>query len=183
MSYINWYHGFDKSIEVKMAKQSVSNTALGAAICRLIEQYEPEETLLFSDPIVKDLVGAPIRLLMRSARMRNFTVRQTDAAATGIYGAQICRTRFIDDVIQPALLEGIGQVVILGAGFDTRPYRLPGMERVIVFEVDLPAVQNNKKNRLKKHYGHLPKNVIFIPIDFDTQSLETILTSSAFDPS
>jgi methyltransferase (TIGR00027 family) len=153
------------------------------AICRLIEQYQPDETRLFDDPVVKDLVGAPLRVMMQFASMRNFTIKRTDAIGNGIYGAQICRTRFIDDVVQTALSEGIGQLVILGAGFDTRPYRLPGMERVRVFEVDLPAVQNDKKKKIQEHFGRLPENVTFIPIDFDTQALEAVFAGTAFDPS
>jgi methyltransferase (TIGR00027 family) len=168
---------------INMAKRSVGNTALGAAVCRLIEQYQPTETRLFSDPVVKDLVGTPIRVMMLFAFMRNFTISQTEAVGKGIYGAQICRTRFIDDVVQTALSEGIGQLVILGAGFDTRPYRLPGIERAKVFEVDLPAVQDDKKKGIQKHFGHLPENVTFIPIDFDTQTLEAALAGTAFDPS
>jgi methyltransferase (TIGR00027 family) len=166
-----------------MAKQSVGRTALGAAVCRLIEQYEPAETRLFNDPVVKDLVGAPIRVMIRSAAMRNFTVKQTDAVAEGIYGAQVCRTRYIDDAVQAALSEGIDQLVILGAGLDTRAYRLPEIDRVKVFEVDLPSVQNDKKKKLQKALGRLPENVTFIPIDFDTQSLEDVFAGTSFDPS
>jgi methyltransferase (TIGR00027 family) len=166
-----------------MAKQNVSRTALGTAMCRLIEQYQPEETRLFNDPVAKGMVGAPFRLLMQLASMRNFTIKQTDAVAQGIFGAQICRTRYIDDAVQTALAQGIGQLVILGAGLDTRPYRLPGMEGVKVFEVDLPAVQNNKKKKVQKYLGRLPENVTFIPIDFDTQTLESVFTGTAFDQS
>jgi methyltransferase (TIGR00027 family) len=165
-----------------MAKQRVGNTALGAAICRLIEQYQPKETRLFNDPLVKDLVGAPIRVLMQFASMRNLTMQQMDAITPGIYGVQIARTRFIDDAVQDALSRGIGQVVILGAGLDTRPYRLAGMERARVFEVDLPSVQEEKKKKLQKRFGHLPEHVTFLPIDFDTQSLEAVFTRTAFDP-
>lgn len=164
-----------------MAKQTVGRTALGAATCRLIEQYQPAETRLFNDPLVKELVGSPIREMMQFASMRNFTIQQTDAVAKGIFGAQICRTRYIDDVVQAALSQGIGQVVILGAGLDTRPYRLPGIDGVKVFEVDLPAVQNDKKKKIKKHFGRLPENVTFIPIDFDTQSLEAVFGGTTFD--
>ena len=82
-----------------MAKQTVSRTALGTAICRLIEQYQPEKTRLFNDPVVRQLVGAPIRVMMQFASMRNFTIKQTDAVAEGIYGTQICRTRYIDDAV------------------------------------------------------------------------------------
>jgi methyltransferase (TIGR00027 family) len=133
-----------------LAKQTVSRTALGAAICRLIEQYQPEKTRLFYDPVAKELVGGSVRILMKFASMRNFTMKQTDAVAKGIYGVQICRTRYIDDVVQAAISQGIKQLVILGAGYDTRPYRLPEMESVKVFEVDLPAVQDDKKKKLQK---------------------------------
>ncbi len=166
-----------------MAKQTVGRTALGAAVCRLIEQYQPEETRLFNDPVVKGLVGAPIRMMMQIAGMRSFTIRQTDGIAEGIFGAQICRTRYIDDVVLAALSRGIGQVVILGAGLDTRPYRLPGMQRVKVFEVDLPSVQDGKKKKIQKFLGQLPDHVTFIPIDFDNQSLEDVFSRTAYDPS
>jgi methyltransferase (TIGR00027 family) len=79
------------------------------------------------------------------------------------------------------LSQGIGQMVILGAGLDTRPYRLPGMERVKVYEVDLPAVQNNKMKKIQKYLGMLPEHVTFIPIDFDTQNLESIFAGTTFD--
>jgi methyltransferase (TIGR00027 family) len=166
-----------------MAKQKVSNTAIGAAICRLIEQYQPQETRLFDDPLVKNLVGTPVRMMMQFAGMRNFTLQRMDAITHGIYGAQICRTRLIDEAVQAGISAGIAQLVILGAGLDTRPYRLPGMERIKVFEVDLALVQDEKKARLQKLLGRLPENVVFIPIDFDTQALDEALSGSTFDPS
>lgn len=165
-----------------MAKQTVRRTALGVAICRMIEQYQPEKTRLFYDPVAKELVGAPIRFVMQSALMRGLTLKQTDAAPKGLYGALMCRTRYIDDVVQAAISQGIKQLVILGAGYDTRPYRLPGMESIRVFEVDLPLVQDDKKKKLKKYLGRLPDHVSFIPIDFDTQTLEASFSGTAFSP-
>lgn len=164
-----------------MAKQTVSRTALGAAICRMIEQYQPEKTRLFDDPVAKELVGGPIRFLMQFAGMRNITVQRTDAVAKGIYGVQVCRTRFIDDVVQTAISQGIEQLVILGAGYDTRPYRLPQIKNVKVFEVDLPAVQEDKKKKLQKYLGRLPDHVTFVPIDFDMQTLEAVFSVTAFN--
>jgi methyltransferase (TIGR00027 family) len=166
-----------------MAKKSVGNTSLGAAVCRLIEQYQPVETRLITDPVVKHMVGGPISVMMKISSMRSYTVKQTDAVAAGIYGTQVCRARFNDDAALAALSQGIKQLVILGAGLDTRAYRLPGIERVKVFEVDLPAVQNDKKNKVQKYLGRLPENVTYIPIDFDTQSLEAVFTGTSFDPS
>jgi methyltransferase (TIGR00027 family) len=166
-----------------MAEQKLSNTSLGAATMRLIEQYQPKQIRLFNDPVVKDLIGTPIRFLMQFGGMRRLTLQQSDAITKGIYGAQICRTRYIDDAVQAALARGIGQVVILGAGLDTRPYRLGGIERIKVYEVDLPAVQADKKRKLEKRFGGLPGHVSFIPIDFDTQNLETVLAGTPFDRS
>lgn len=166
-----------------MAKQTVSRTALGAAICRMIEQYQPEKTRLFNDPIAKEMVGGLIKFLMQFATMRNLTVKQTNAVAQGIYGVQVCRTRCIDDAVQAALSKGIKQLVILGAGYDTRPYRLPAMESVKVFEADLPAVQDDKKKKLQKYFGRLPDHVTFIPIDFDTQTLEAVFSGTTFNSS
>jgi methyltransferase (TIGR00027 family) len=166
-----------------MANQNVGRTALGAAVCRLIEQYEPAKTRLFNDPVAKELVGAPVRVMMQLAAMRNYTVKQTDAVAQGIYGVQVCRTRYIDDAVQAGLARGIDQLVILGAGLDTRHYRLPGLENVRIYELDLPAVQDDKKKKLAKLFGHLNENVTFIPIDFDSQNLETIFSGTTFDSS
>ncbi|QBD75601.1 SAM-dependent methyltransferase [Ktedonosporobacter rubrisoli] len=165
-----------------MANQRVSNTALGAATCRLIEQYQPENMRLFYDPLVKELIGGPIRTLMHFASMRRLAIQQMDALTPGIYGVQIARTRFIDEAVEHALAQGIGQVVILGSGLDTRPYRLSEMARTRVFEVDLPSVQEDKKKKLQQLYGRLPQQVTFLPIDFDTQSLEAVFSATAFNP-
>jgi methyltransferase (TIGR00027 family) len=99
-----------------------------------LSSTSPKKNRLFDDPVAKELVGAPIRFLMQFAGMRRLTVQQTDAVAKGIYGVQVCRTRFIDDVVQAAISQGIEQLVILGAGYDTRPYRLPQTKTVKVFE-------------------------------------------------
>jgi methyltransferase (TIGR00027 family) len=120
-------------------------------------------------------------VLMQFAGMRHFTIKQTDAIMPGIYGIQICRTRFIDEAVEKALSQGIGQAVILGAGLDTRPYRLAGMKRVKVFEVDLRFVQEDKKKKLHEHFGRLPAHVTFVPIDFDKESLDAVFTGTPFD--
>jgi len=165
-----------------MATRTVSRTALGAAICRMIEQYQPEKTRLFNDPIAKELVGGTVKSLMQFTRMRNLTIQQTDAVAKGIYGVQVCRTRYIDDTVQAAISKGTTQLVILGAGYDTRAYRLPTIENANVFETDLPVVQNDKKKKLQKLLGRLPDHVSFVPIDFDTQTLEAVFSGSDFNP-
>ena len=72
------------------------------------------------------------------------------------------------------------QVVILGAGLDSRAYRISGIEGPRVFEVDHPATQAWKQKRLKKVLGRLPPNVTFVPIDFDRQELGNGLAEAGF---
>ena len=165
-----------------MAKPSVNRTALGAAACRLMEQYEPEETRLFTDPLIKSMFSKSYVFFFQFASMRRATVKLMDNMAEGIYGSQVCRTVYINDVVQAALAQNIDQVVILGAGLDTRGFSLPGVTQARVFEVDLPAGQKVKKSRVQKHFGRLPENVTFVPVDFDLQSLDKAFAGSGYDP-
>ena len=101
-----------------MAKPTVSRTAFGEVSCRLIEQYQP--TQLFNDPLVGELVGTPLRVMLKIGVMRNFTIRLTDSYTPGIYRAQICRTRYIDEAVEAGLQQGVQQLVILGACYRNR---------------------------------------------------------------
>jgi methyltransferase (TIGR00027 family) len=161
-----------------MSHRGVGKTALGAAVCRLIEQAEPAGTRLFVDPVVGDLLGAPVRWMLKLSGMRHLVMGMME----GVYGLQVCRTRYIDDAVVEALSDGMEQLVLLGAGYDTRPYRLPGLERVRIFEVDLPHVQADKMRELRRH-RRSTERVTFIPIDFDKQPLQAALAGTAFDSS
>jgi methyltransferase (TIGR00027 family) len=98
----------------------------------------------------------------------------------GSLGGILCRACYIDDVLTRSLAEGLDQVVILGAGFDTRPYRIPGMDQVQVFEVDLPGSVNLKQARLEKVLGAVPGHVTFVGMDFDQQNLADMLGAAGF---
>ena len=98
----------------------------------------------------------------------------------GSLGGILCRTRYIDDVLQRSLAGGLDQVVILGAGFDTRAYRISGMDRVRVFEVDLPGACEAKQSRLESVLGSVPQHVALVGMDFDRQDLGKMLSASGF---
>jgi methyltransferase (TIGR00027 family) len=90
------------------------------------------------------------------------------------------RTRYIDDALTAALRSGVEQVVIFGAGFDSRAYRIPGIDRTRVFEVDHPVTQAEKRKALTRRFGSLPPHVQFVPIDFSTHTLDGAMPASAF---
>jgi methyltransferase (TIGR00027 family) len=90
------------------------------------------------------------------------------------------RTRYIDDLLSAALRHGVDQVVILGAGFDCRAYRIQGIERTRVFEVDQPMTQGKKQAVLRRRLGALPPHVTMIAIDFNTHTLDTVLPGAGY---
>ena len=94
----------------------------------------------------------------------------------------LSRSRYTEDQLVAALDQGVQQYVILGAGFDTFAFRRPELlERLQVFEVDHPATQAMKHQRLAVLGGAYPAQVHFVPIDFMTQRLSDVLRQSAYD--
>jgi methyltransferase (TIGR00027 family) len=93
------------------------------------------------------------------------------------------RTRFIDDCLRRAVEAGATQVVILGAGFDTRAYRLIDLLKdTTIFEVDRPQTQEMKKRRVAEALGGAPPNVVYVPIDFQHERLADVLARHGHDP-
>ncbi|HEY3411029.1 MAG TPA: class I SAM-dependent methyltransferase [Propionicimonas sp.] len=153
-----------------------SRTAWGAALCRLIEQGQPPVSRLFNDPVVGRLLD-PRTVAMADGPMRELYLSEL---GSGTYGAQIMRTRYIDDVVNGLVEGGTTQVVILGAGFDTRAFRLPVLAGATVLELDLPATQQYKVEHLRD-VPKLAARVKFIPTDFTTDPLCDVLGAAGLD--
>jgi methyltransferase (TIGR00027 family) len=156
-------------------------TAFATATMRAFEHYQSEDRRLFDDPVVVALLNKPSRFVLRSAIFRKILLMMYSGVAPGVYGLQICRTRYIDETLKAALSDGIGQVVILGAGLDTRAYRIPGIDRLLVIEADLPNIQKIKKQRIQQWLGHLPDHVRYVPADFNVQPLADALSAGGLD--
>jgi methyltransferase (TIGR00027 family) len=88
--------------------------------------------------------------------------------------------QFIDDAIAASLGEQTEQLVILGAGFDSRAYRLPGLSDITVFEVDHPDTQTAKRRALVRVLPVLPEHVRFVAIDFNQRELETVMPAAGY---
>lgn len=100
----------------------------------------------------------------------------------GAMTSGVARTRLIDDALGDALRDGVAQVVILGAGFDCRAYRIPGIDAQRVFEVDHPATLAVKQARLARRLGALPSHVTYVAVDFNRQEPCSALRLAGFDP-
>jgi len=102
-------------------------------------------------------------------------------APKGIYEYTIARTKYIDAIFRQSLSEGFDQVLIFGAGFDTRALRFESHAAVTkIFELDVPITQKAKLDRYGQQGMKIPANTKFIPIDFDKEPLSQKLASAGF---
>jgi methyltransferase (TIGR00027 family) len=160
-----------------------TTAALAAATIRATECCLPEEERLFDDSLALRCLpplwrGMVALLCLPGLGPALFALRER--FTPGVIGNIVCRTRYIDGALRSALGGNLEQLVILGAGFDTRPYRIPGVERTDVFEVDHPAAQAWKKARLRHVLGGLPPHVTFVSIDFDWEPLDQAMVTAGF---
>jgi methyltransferase (TIGR00027 family) len=161
-----------------------SRTAAAVTLWRAIESSRPPSVRLFEDPLAPLFLGRRFRWALRLSRLPvvggAVPWSLVDGHWAGPRGTVAVRTRYIDDRLGDALCRGTEQVVILGAGFDSRAYRLPGIARARVFEVDHPATQAEKRRRLARRFGPLPPHVTLVPIDFTTDTLDAALPRSGY---
>lgn len=151
--------------------------ALNLAFVRAVESYRPEPDRLFDDRFSRGLLPGLWKVFLFPG-LRHAMVALTEQISPGVAGNLYCRTVYIDDALRNALGAGIAQVVILGAGFDSRAYRITNIEQVHVFELDLPTTQHLKQRLIEKVVGGIPSHVSFVPIDFDRQDIEAVMTAA-----
>ena len=161
-----------------MRKSQSSMTAVGIAIVRAIESEKPEAERICYDPYARQVVNGGLFHFVRFFDRLGYSERK----GPGVMGFLTVRERHIDEYLKTCLANGVQQVVILGAGYDARAYRFAEFKRgVKVFEVDHPATQQAKRKKLEKIFGGMPQHVIYVPIDFNTQTLEQRLPECGYD--
>ncbi len=162
----------------------VSSTAYGAAFLRAVENLLPEGKRLFEDPYSEKLLP-PIynffAMIMRPPKIWNFLMNMREKSTLGVVGGILCRTLYIDDLLINAIKEGIGTVVNLGAGADSRAFRIPGIESIPYFELDFPEALKAKRAYVDKKIGELPPNISLVPVDFNKQDLGEELKKAGYN--
>ena len=148
-----------------------SRTALGAAAYRAVHQTL-EGGVIFRDPlrlqILDDETRAGLDGMANDLSLR--PMRLMIAA----------RSRFSEETLAACVARGVRQVVVLGAGLDTFSLRNPHAGRLRVFEVDYPATQDWKRERLEQAGLAVPDTLTFAPVDFERQSLADGLAAAGF---
>ena len=163
----------------------VSRTSIMVACHRAVTARDPNPETRNPDYLAEKLLDAELMALVPACAdlkrpFEELLAEYTQQRARGVF-AVVARTKHIDQSLQANLADGVWQVVILGAGLDSRAYRMgPDYKGVRFFEVDSPATQEDKKQRIVRLLGSLPGNVVYVPVDFETQTLEARLSEAGF---
>jgi methyltransferase (TIGR00027 family) len=147
-----------------------------------LEQHFPESKRIITDELAYPILPLSARIQIW-IKLRLMSVEKmvdwTEKRMPGMWSGFMCRKRYIDEKVTKSV-EDVDSVVNLGAGFDTRAYRLPTLSEIPVWEVDLPGNIETKRSRLMKVLDGIPDNVTLVPVDFDRQDLGRVLASAGF---
>jgi methyltransferase (TIGR00027 family) len=164
-----------------------SRTSILTAAARALGSREPDPSVRNPDWAADRLIGpAELALIaehaLGTALDRSFEEAMNDPDIFGFVWLMLVRTRFIDERLDLALRNGATQLVILGAGFDSRAHRYRDLLRgANVIEIDYITTQQYKQQRVAATLNDAPATVTYAPIDFATESLAEVLERSGFD--
>jgi methyltransferase (TIGR00027 family) len=165
-----------------------SRTSILTAAARAFGSREPDPSVRNPDWVADRLIGpAELALIaghpISKALDQDFQEAIYDPDVFGFVWLMLVRTRFIDQLMARAVRSGATQLVILGAGFDTRAHRFGELlTDSAVIEIDYGATQEYKKRRVEAALGGPPANVVYAPIDFARESLGEVLRRAGFQP-
>jgi methyltransferase (TIGR00027 family) len=156
-----------------------SRTAAQVALSRAIEARRPEAERICFDPMAEQFLDARYRPFLVGP-LRGAAVAVIERLFAGHHHYVLVRTRYIDDFLTGSV-EGAQQLVILGAGFDSRAYRLVHRLRGITcYEVDHPATSQKKRALIERTAGACHAGVVHVPVDFGRDQLDEALERSGY---
>jgi methyltransferase (TIGR00027 family) len=160
-----------------MEENQPSRTAQGAAMLRAAHQLL-DKPPVFADPLALRIIGGEAEMELRNHR----DTQQADRPRTGLRAFIATRSRFSEDTLAEAVERGVRQYVLLGAGLDTFAYRAArAFCGLSVFEVDHPATQGWKRQRLAETGIAVPDVLTYAPVNFETETLAHGLARAGFD--
>lgn len=159
-----------------------SSTAEGVAALRAAGAREVDPVLRNPDHLAGQLIGWRYRARLSVPVLRRLALRLIDRQLPGIYLFVTARTKHFDAILDRELARGVGQVVVLGAGADSRAYRFArALSGATVYEVDHPATSAWKQRQVTRMLGAVPGHVRYVPVEFGTEPLDRALRSAGAD--
>lgn len=161
-------------------RQSPSRTAEVVCLFRASERARPASDRIVDDPHAPLFLSAPFRALLRGTEIAG---DWTWNLSIGLRGFVLARHRFIDDAIRAAADgPGFDRLLLLGAGYDSRPWRMADvLDRTPIYAVDHPATQARKAAIADRELPPVPA-LTRVPVDFEREDLATRLVAEGFEP-
>ena len=180
-----------------MQPDHCSKTAMGTAFMRAYHAAH-DHPKIFDDFWAHRLITASEYQIIEERQLKMFRSADLERAsrypdrASALAGWMqsgasqpivLARARYAEGHLEQAVRQqGVKQYVILGAGMDTFAYRRPDLlAHLQVFEVDHPATQSFKRQRLRQIAGEPPVRLHFVPVDLEQEDLAAALRRSPFD--
>ncbi len=152
---------------------------MATATLRALAAHDEREEIRGSDYLAEIFLTEDRKAPLKDLGVRQWVMK--NRIAPGAYEFMIARTAFFDHVVRDALLQNILQIVLLGAGYDSRPYRFKGLIKdTKIFELDAPPTQLRKKEKLDQAGIPLPAHLVFVSIDFNRENLRDVLPAAGF---
>lgn len=154
------------------------------AMIRACESCKPEDERICYDPYaIRFLDPAAQKYVSQNPESAWAVLEQIDGLMPGLAGSIVARVRYFDDVARASAGMGFRQIVILGAGYDTRAYRIDELKTIRVFEVDRPETISAKSGIIREIFGSLPYHVTYVNVNFEAEGPGRQLAACGYDPS
>ena len=173
-----------KTQNLSRIDKKASETALFAAIHRFIANKEEKSSFRGPDSLSKIFIPPVPRFFLSVKYFRNKIRLKLRKKVPGTYEYMTARTKHFDELFKSALEENVPQLIILGAGYDTRALRYRDkIKDTRIFEVDTPIIQRQKKMILEKSNIDIPEQVTFVPINFNRENIQDLLPEAGYETS
>ena len=156
-----------------------SQTAMGAAIARAVAVIDERKEIRGHDYLAEIFLPENLKASLENPGMMKEMMTNR---MPGMYEYITARTVYFDHIFEQALRENFSQIVFLGAGYDTRAYRFKDLIRdTKIFELDIHTTQQQKIKLLHQNNIPIPKQLTFVPINFNTETLEDVLFKAGYN--
>jgi methyltransferase (TIGR00027 family) len=169
----------DKMTEKSSLEKQASGTAMATAFMRALAANDLRKEIRGNDYLAEIFLEAEQKKPLRDPAIRAWVME--NKITPGAYEFVIARTAFFDRIVEQALKENIEQVVFLGAGYDSRPYRFGELiQNTKIFELDAKPTQQRKQECLQQAGISISEQISFVPINFEKDNLKDTLMESGF---
>jgi methyltransferase (TIGR00027 family) len=164
----------------KVDDNRLPELARSAALVRALAARDDREEIRGNDSLAEIFLADDSGNSLNDPATREWLLK--NYLPHGVYAYAIARTAYFDHIVAEGLRENVPQIVILGAGYDSRPYRFANLcGETRIFELDDILTQQRKQNLLQQANVPIPEKVAYAPLSYETNLLRENLAGAGFD--